>query len=393
MADPWLTIIGLGEDGLAGLSGASRDALAAAEVIFGGPRHLTLAAASLRGQAWPIPFDPAPLLACRGRRVVLLASGDPFWSGAGGVVADLLDRDEWTSHPALSSFQLAANAVGWRMEDVICLPLHARDFRTALARLHPGARLIVTLRHNAAPAELADWLTSMGFGETTLHVMERLGGPHQRIRTATAGAFGLTGITAPVLAALDIAGPPGLPQSPGLPDELFASDGQITKSPIRALTLAALAPRPGARLWDLGAGNGTISVEWCLAGGHASAVERNRGRAMNIQTNADAFGVASRLSVVAGANLDVLSALPRPDAVFVGGGGNDALFSALWAEIPPGTRLVANAVTLETEALLARWQAEKGGTFLRFEISHAVPLGTYRSWEADRPVTQWSVAR
>ena len=393
MTDPWVTIIGLGEDGLAGLPDASRKALSDAEFIFGGARHLALAGAGDRGRAWPLPFSIDPVLALRGARVVILASGDPFWQGVGALVAETLPPDEWASHPASSSPSRAANRLGWRLEAVQTLALHAAPLPRLRPHLTQGARLICTLRDGAAADEVAAYLTAQGFGASRLHILERLGGPMARQRDCTAAAYDLTGVSAPVLLAIEVAGTPGLPRAPGLPDDLFHSDGQITKSPIRALTISALSPRPGALLWDLGAGSGSVSVEFCLAGGRAVAVEQRADRAQNIRANAAAFGVEHGLAVVEGAALDALPGLPRPDAVFIGGGADAGLLAALWEAIPTGTRLVANAVTLETEALLVDWHGARGGALFRFDIAEAAPLGRMRGWSPSRPVVQWSVLR
>jgi precorrin-6B C5,15-methyltransferase / cobalt-precorrin-6B C5,C15-methyltransferase len=391
MADPWLTLIGIGEDGA--LSPAAHMALEAAEVVFGGPRHLALAGVGDRGRAWPVPFDAAPVLALRGRRVVVLASGDPFWHGAGGSLAPHLAAGEWVSHPAPSTFSLAANRLAWRMEEVLCLGLHAAPFARLVPLLHPGARIIATLRDGAAPAALAEWLTAQGWGESRLHVMEALGGPRERIRQATAAAFALADITAPVAIAIEAQGAQGLPRAPGLPDDFFAHDGQITKARIRAMTVATLAPRPGLHLWDLGAGSGSISVEFCLAGGRATAVEVRADRCANIRANAEGFGLAHRLRVVEGAAPQATEGLDAPDVVFIGGGCDAALLTHLWATLPPGTRLVVNAVTIGTEALLADWHARQGGELWRIELAQAAPLGRMQGWSPARPVVQWSVAR
>lgn len=395
---PWLSIIGIGEDGLPGLTPASRDALDAAEVVFGGARHLELARAGERGRPWPLPFAVEPVLALRGRRVAVLASGDPFWHGAGGSLAAHLAPGEWQVFPAPSTFSLAAARLGWRLEETQCIGLHAAPFARLRPHLAQGAQIVALLRDGVAVAELAAWLTDQGFGPATLHVMEALGGPRERIRSLSADGSVPRGITAPVSVAISARMAerpenPGLPRSPGLPDRAFAHDGQITKRRIRALTLAALAPRNGELLWDIGAGSGSVSVEWCLAGGRSFAIEQHPDRAANIRANAAAFGVDHRLAVIAGAAPDALATLPRPEAVFIGGGGNEALLHALWLATPPGTRLVANAVTLETEALLALWHGAKGGELIRIELAEATPLGRMRGWTAWRPVVQWSVTR
>ena len=388
---PWLTLIGIGEDGLNGLTGASRDALDAAEIVFGGPRHLALAGVGARGRAWPVPFSTAPVLAARGRQVAVLASNDPFWFGAGGALVPDLAIGEWRSYPAPSTFALAANRLGWRLEETRCLGLHAAPYARLIADLAPGARLICTLRDGAAAGELAAWLVAQGFGGSRLWLLEALGGPRERVRQAQADAFDLTDIKAPVALAILAQGGPGLARVAGLPDAAFAHDGQITKAPVRALTLAALAPRPGQRLWDIGAGSGSISVEWCLAGGVATAIEARADRVANIRANIQGFGISHRMTVIEGSAPAALVGLAPPDAVFIGGGGNEALLGALWALLPKGVRLVANAVTLETESLLVAWQAQKGGHLMRIELAEAGPLGRMRGWVAGRPVVQWSV--
>ena len=416
MSEPWLSIIGIGEDGLSGLPRASRAALDAAAQVWGAPRHLALADVGARGREWPVPFSLDGLLAARRGPTAMLVSGDPFWHGAGGSVAAHLNPEEWRAFPAPGVFSLAAARLGWRIEDTLCLGLHAAPFARLRPELAAGRQVICTMRDINAPAELAAWLTAQGFGASAFWVLERLGGPMERIRRTTAESLAAdlaalakdttsgndrapgpdpsvsARIAAPVAVAIETAGGPGLPRSPGLPEALFAHDGQITKSPVRALTLAALAPRTGELLWDLGAGSGSVSVEWCLAGGRAVAVERRADRAATIRANATSFGVDHRLTVIQ-ADHAALPDLPAPAAVFVGGGLNAALFKALWGRLAPGTRLVVNAVTLETETLLAQLCAAHGGELLRIDLARAAPLGTMTGWQPARPVVQWSVTR
>lgn len=388
MSEPWLSIIGLGEDGPAGLSDASRDAVAKAEVVFGAPRHLALMALGARGQAWPVPFDLAPLLALRGRRVAMLVSGDPFWFGAGGSVAAHLRPDDWVAHPVAGVFSLLAARMGWRLEEVLCLGLHAAPFARLRPVLARGVRVICTLRDAQAVAELSLWLAANGFAAAQVTVAEALGGPRERLRQGA----DWPDIAAPVAVAIDGAALPataGLPRANGLPDALFQHDGQITKAAIRAITLSGLAPRPGELLWDIGAGSGSVSVEWALAGGRAICIEARGDRAANIRANAASFGLAHRIEVREGRAPACLGDLPLPDAVFVGGGGDGALYAALWALLPPGTRIVANGVTLEAESQLAQLHASHGGTLLRLDLAEAGTLGRFRDWQAARPVVQW----
>lgn len=390
----WLTIVGLGEDGLAGLPEASRKALLDAEKIFGGPRHLELVQAGDRGQAWPVPFSTAPVLAMRGRQVVVLASGDPFWHGAGGSLMRDLNADEWISHPVPSCFALAANHLGWKLEEVLCLGLHAAPYEKLRPLLGRGTRVICTLRDEKAPAELAQWLVANGQPDAQLHLMERLGGARERLHHCAARDWDLALGGAPVLMAIETMRP-GLPQASGLADEHFASDGQITKRPIRALTLSALAPRPGELLWDIGGGSGSISVEWCLAARSARAItfEPRPERLDNIRTNVEGFGLGHRMAAVHGKAPEVLTGYELPDCVFIGGGGSQALLDHLWMILPEGTRIVANGVTLETETLLMQAHAQHGGHLLKAEIAEAGPLGSMRDWRRARPVIQWSVTR
>lgn len=393
LADPWLTIIGIGEDGLAGLSEASRKALANAETVFGGERHLALADVGSRGRAWPVPFDPSVVLSCRDRPTVVLASGDPFWHGAGSSLAEKLGSDEWIAHPAPSTFSLAAARLGWRLEATVCLGLHAAPFERLVPHLVQDARIICLVRDAAAVGELTKWLTERGWGASLLWTLEALGGPREYIDQHRADVFSEEIAANLVAVAVLAIGGQGIPRSSGLPDDLFIHDGQITKRPVRALALSALAPRRGERLWDIGAGSGSISVEWALCGGTAAAIEAREDRAANIRSNAESFGLAHRITVITGSAPQSLAALEPPDAVFIGGGLGLAMFDAIWSRLAPGTRLVAHAVTLETEALLGELHQRHGGELMRVDIAHAAPLGRYRSWETARPVVQWSTVR
>lgn len=391
MGDPWLTIIGMPDDTASALPPASRDAIAQADLIFGGPRHLELVNAGDEGRPWPVPFSIEPVLAAKGKRCVVLASGDPFWFGAGGSLSSHLSHGEWIVLPAPSTFQLVAGRLGWRMEGLTCHGLHAAPFERLRSALSPQGRMICLVRDGDGPAKLASWLMTQGAGAAALHVCERMGGPHQRVRHTTAAGFDVENIAAPVAVAIELPAGVGLSRASGLPDDSFAHDGQITKRPVRALTLSALAPRAGETLWDIGAGSGSISVEWCLAGGHATAFEIKPERVINIVRNTEDFGLGHLMTVVEGLSSEAITTQTLPDAVFIGGGGTAALFEQLFAILPKGTRLVANGVTLETETLLANLHVEKGGSLLRIELAQAQPLGSMRGWQPARPVVQWSV--
>ncbi len=397
MADtPWLTVLGLGEDGLDGLSPATRQVLEQAEVIMGPPRHLALIPQSKAERIeWPVPFsDGLPILnGLRGRKTVVLASGDPFWFGAGSVIARNFDASEWTALPGQSTFSLAAARLGWPLEGTQTFGLHAAPLTRLRPYLAPGLRAILLLRNGAAVAELAQYLTETGFADTRLHVMEALGGPRERSRSLTLTEALLGGFDHPVCVALDVAGHgSAFPKASGKPDEIFETDGQITKRPIRALSLSALAPQRGEHLWDIGGGTGSISIEWLMCDPTLSAttIEPCKDRADRIRRNAVALG-QDRLDVVHGTAPDSLTSLPKPDAVFIGGGLSTALLEWISETLPAGTRLVANAVTLESEALLAQWHEKLGGELLRIELAQASALGPRRGWKSSYPVVQWSV--
>lgn len=389
MADAWLSIIGIHPSGLEALSAAARRDLDAASVVFGSPRHLALANVGARGQPWPVPFSAAPVLQLRGQaRVAVLVSGDPFHFGAGTSLARHLVPGEWRNHPQPSTFSWIAGTLGWPQEQTHCLGLHARSFEHLTPLLAPGQRFICLLRDGPAARELAAWLQQQGWGESPMWLVSQAGSEAQAVREGRAQELADAQVQAPVAAAFEARGGNGFVQVPGRSIESFAHDGQISKSPVRAMTLAALAPRRGERLWDLGAGSGSVSVEWCLAGGTAVCVEQHAARAANIAQNAARHAV--ELQVLQGESLALLPQLgPAPQAVFVGGGFGRALFEALCAQLPSPWRLVVNAVALETQALLMELHRSHGGQLLQLQWSEAVPLGGMRSWQAARPVVQW----
>jgi len=398
MADPWLTIVGIGEDGPDGLGAAARAALAEAEIVFGGARHLALAAALCAGEprAWPSPFAAAveAVLAARGRRVCVLASGDPFHYGVGATLARHVDPAQMRVIPHPSAFSLAAARLGWPLADIACLSLHGRPLDLVRPHLHPAARILALTSDEHGPAALARLLDETGFGRSIVTVLEALGGPRERVRSQMAAQFALADIDPLNICAVTVVPLPGariLPLTPGRDDGLFEHDGQITKREVRALTLAALAPLRHELLWDIGAGSGAIGIEWMLADPslRAIAIEPDPERAARIRRNADSFGVPG-LDVVEGAAPGALGGLAAPHAVFVGGGGSDpGVMEAAMAALRPGGRLVANAVTLEMERLLFALQAERGGALVQLAVSRAAPLGTMTGWHPARPIVQW----
>ena len=394
----WLAIVGIGEDGIAGLGVRARDLIGRAEIVFGGRRHLALAANLVSGaaRAWPSPFDGAvdAVVACRGKRVCVLASGDPFQYGIGPLLASRIPPAEMDVVPAASAFSLAAARLGWSLPDTTLVSLHGRAIDLIRPHLHAGARILALTSDGAAPGEIARLLTSLGFGGSAMTLLEALGGPRERIRRTSAATFALDGVDPLNLVAIEVAAAPDariIPLSAGVADDLFEHDGQITKREIRALTLSSLAPRPGECLWDIGAGSGSVAIEWMLA--HPSlkaiAIEARAERAERIRRNRAALGVPG-LDVVEGAAPQALAGLARPDAVFIGGGAGDpGVLDAAIAALPPAGRLVVNAVTLETEAVLLARHASIGGDLTRILIERASPVGSLTAWRPAMPILQW----
>lgn len=393
---PWLTFVGWGESGTSGLTAASQTALEQASTVFGARRHLDLLPEiSADVIEWPVPFnDGIPLLLeQRGQRVVMLVSGDPFWFGAGTSLSKYLQPNEWTAIPSPSTFSLAASALGWPLERTTCLGLHAAPLTRIRPYLQARQKLLVLLRDGAGANDLAALIAQWGFAESTLHLLESLGGERQRIRAVIAGSPLPEDIDHPVAVGIEVAGVgPAMPRTAGLPDSFFDHDGQITKQTVRAMTLSALAPAPGEFLWDIGTGSGSIAIEWLLAhpDNRAMSFEASAERAITARRNADNLGV-DWLDVIEGRAPEVLEGQPFPDAVFIGGGLTQALLETLWQRLPEGTRLVANAVTLESEALLVQWQGSKGGELQRIALSSAGAIGSRRGWKAQYPIVQWRV--
>jgi precorrin-6Y C5,15-methyltransferase (decarboxylating) len=398
-AQKWLAIVGIGEDGAAGLSDEAKRLIGDAKIVFGGRRHLALAETLIKGEGrvWPTPFDAAmrDVVALRGKKVCVLASGDPFFHGVGATLARHVPAEEMIVVPAPSAFSLAAARLGWALQDVETVSLHGRAIDLIRPLLQPKRRVLALTSDGDGPNAVAALLTSLGFGASKLTVLEALGGPDERIRTTTAQAFDLKDVNQLNVLALELESDREarvLPLTSGRADDLFEHDGQITKREVRAVTLAALDPRRGELLWDIGAGSGSISIEWMLADPamRAVAIEANAERAARIRRNATAFGVPD-LTVIEGAAPNALAGLPAPDAIFVGGGGtDDGVMDAAVAALPSRGRLVANAVTLEMEALLLAQHAALGGELMRIAISRETAIGSMTGWRPAMPVTQWN---
>lgn len=397
-ARPWLSIVGIGEDGLAGLGEAARQAISQAKIVLGGTRHLELASAAITGQAraWPQPFDAAMagVLALRGEKVCVLASGDPFFFGVGVTLSRHVATSELIVYPAPSAFSLAASRLGWALQDIDTVSLHGRSLDLIRPLLHPGRKVLALTSDAQGPAALAQLLTELGFGLSRLTVLEALGGKSQKIRSTLASGFALKDIDPLNLVALEVKGEPQariLPLGFGLADDLFEHDGQITKREIRAMTLSALSPRRGELLWDIGAGSGSIGIEWMLTHPSLSAIgiEQHGERAARARRNAASFGVPG-LQIIEGQAPQALAGLPAPDAIFIGGGGSgDGVLNAALLGLKTGGRLVANAVTLEMEQVLLDAHARLGGTLTRIAVDRAEPVGRMTGWRPAMPVTQW----
>jgi precorrin-6Y C5,15-methyltransferase (decarboxylating) len=395
----WLSIVGIGEDGVKGLGDRAKAAITGASVVFGGKRHLELAAPLIEGEArpWPTPFDAAmrDVVALRGRRVCVLASGDPFFYGVGVTLSRHIGSDEFAAYPSPSAFSLAASRLGWALQDIETVSLHGHPIDLIRPLLHPGRRIIALTSDEKGPAELAMLLTENGFGQSGMTALEALGGVAERVRVCKAAEFALQDINVLNVVAVEViasADARVLPHGFGLDDALFEHDGQITKREIRALTLSALSPRRGELLWDIGAGSGSIGIEWMLADPSmkAIAIEAHPERAARIRRNASRFGVPE-LILAEGEAPAALAGLPQPDTIFIGGGGSEpGVFDAAVAALKPGGRMVANAVTLEMEAVLLAAQAKLGGNLIRMEVSRAAPVGAMQGWKPAMPVTQWT---
>ena len=399
MADRWLTIVGIGEDGLDGLTDLTKSLIANAEVVFGGERHLRLVRnmnlAEQRRWQSPIETSIEEVARLRGRkRVCVLASGDPFHYGIGATLARRIPAAEMLVVTSPSSFSLTAARMGWPLQDVTTLSLHGRPIELVLPHLHPGRKILALTSDETEPARISGLLTGAGFGRSAVTVLDALGGPHEKVRTTLAQSFDIENISPLNVLAIDILADENariVPLTPGLPDDWFGHDGQITKREIRALTLSALAPRRGEMLWDIGAGSGSVGIEWMLSDPSLSAIaiEADPVRSARIADNAALMGVPG-LTIRVGRAPQVLEKLEQPDAIFIGGGGTeDGVVDAAIAALKPGGRLVANAVTLEMEALLALLHQQMGGSLARIQVARAEPLGTMSGWRPAMPVTQW----
>ena len=396
---PWLSVVGIGEDGLAGLTPAARTLVDTAEVLIGGERHLAMAAApgAADGReriAWPTPLSRlvARIPEMRGRRVCVLATGDPMSFGIGTTLARHVAPEEMTILPGVSAFTLAAARLAWPLDRTACLTLHGRPVDLLARHAAPGARLLILAHDSSTAPAVRDWLVAHGFGGSRMVALAHMGGPREERTQAPARVFEAAVPDFHTLAVECVAGPAAIwfPRT-GLPDDAFQHDGKLTKREIRAAALARLMPHAGALLIDVGAGCGSIAIEWMRAESHAHA--------MALEPDAERRALAARSAAALGVPLldlrdarapEGLAGLPAADALFIGGGVSAPTIAASIAALKSGGRLVAHAVTLESEARLIAAYGEHGGELVRIAVARAEPIGGFSAWRPAMPVTQWS---
>jgi len=409
--EKWLSIVGIGEDGLEGLNQVGRSLLSQASVIVGGERHLAMLPPenALEKLVWRTPIHDSvnEIIRRRGQRVCVLASGDPMWYGIGVTLTRHIPMTEITIIPSVSTLSLACSRLGWSLTEVETVSLCGRPPALLNAWVYPGAKLLVLSESGQTPAIVAEILTQQGFGDSLMVVLEHLGGKRERLIEGTAASWNAKDIAKDIADLNAIAincrrNPVSsrnrvslIGRLPGLPDTAYHHDGQLTKREVRAITLTALAPNPGQLLWDVGAGCGSIGIEWmrCDRRCRSIAIEHHPSRLQYIADNASALGTPD-LQIVAGIAPAALKDLAQPDAIFIGGGITvPELFETCWSALRSGGRLVANAVTVESELILFQWHSQLGGELTRIGIQRAEPVGKFLGWKAMAPITQWTVQK
>ena len=394
----WLNIVGIGEDGMDGLTPVTRATVEQADVVIGGERHHGLTP-NLKAEriAWPSPFDALidTIRTHRGKKVVVLATGDPLWYSVGPKIAKSFEAEEVVFHPQLSAFQWLAVRMGWSLADLETLTIHGRPVQQMIPFIRPNARLLLLTTGAQTPSEVAEILTARGYGASRITVFGALGGDREARFDGIASEWKHVVPDFNSMAVECIAGE-GAQVLPlmGLPDDAFASDGTMTKQEVRAITLAKLMPMRGAVLWDVGCGSGSVAIEWMRGARDAVAfgVEPRADRIALATQNSLALG-APRLTVIEGRAPESLVGLPKPDAVFVGGGLTQETFQIAWDALSSHGRFVANAVTLETEAVLRDLHLKFGGQLIRLAVERAEPVGRLTGWRPAMTVTQWSIVK
>jgi precorrin-6Y C5,15-methyltransferase (decarboxylating) len=394
----WLTILGIGADGVEGLSANARSALAGAECVIGGRRHLESLDERISGERlpWPQPFSDAVgwVRQRQGRRVVVLASGDPFEYGVATQLTESFSMQEMLCIPSPSAFSLACSRLGWTRQKTKTLSFCGRPIAPLVRALQPGQRILALSADAATPAEVAQCLRDRGFGGSLFYVLECIGGAQERITRTVAADFGDLNVLPLNVIGIEVQADSGakiIPLACGLDDTLFEHDGQITKREIRAITLSALTPRAGELLWDVGCGSGSVAIEWLMRHDEnkAIAIEAKKERAQRAARNALALGTPD-LVVIEGEAPQAFANLPTPDAIFIGGGAHvSGLIEKAWQALRPGGRLVANAVVIETEVALVEAQRKLGGLLSRLSIERLDSIGRFHSFRPAMTVTQW----
>jgi precorrin-6B C5,15-methyltransferase / cobalt-precorrin-6B C5,C15-methyltransferase len=396
----WLSIIGIGESGFSGLSSLAREFIDQAELIVGGKRHLAWLDSSQTRMIWTSPIEESieSILTYRGTPVCILASGDPLCYGIGVTLLRYISIAEMTIIPAPSTFSLACAHLGWSLTEVETLSLCGRDPDFLAAILAPSSKLLVLSAGADTPQIVADLLTQLGYGDSQITVLEHLGGAQERLISGYARSFAQSDVAALNIIAIECRADPNttpLNRLPGLPDSAYHHDGQLTKREVRSITLAALAPLPGELLWDVGAGCGSIGIEWLRSHPQcrAIAIEQHAHRLQFISDNMAALGTP-HLQLVQGKAPAALADLPTPDAIFIGGGVTaPELLATCWTALRSGGRLVANAVTVESELQLLHWHQQVGGELTRIAIQRTQNIGGFLGWKPLIPVTQLVVVK
>ena len=408
-AEKWLSVVGIGEDGLSELSAAARSQIDRAEILVGGDRHLAMLKdailpddlrSQLRSQLiWTSPIEETiqKIISYRGKSVCVLASGDPLWFGIGTTLLKRIPIAEITIIPSPSTFSLICARLGWSMNEVETLSLCGRPDALLNAYIYPNAKLLILSSGKETPATMAKMLCDRNFTNSKITILEHLNGTKERIISSLVNQSRdfpeFADLNAIAVECIPDPEAQILSRMAGLPDEAYHHDGQLTKREVRAITLSALAPNAGELLWDVGAGCGSISIEWMRSHPRCQAIAIEKSRTHFIAENAIALGTPN-LKIIEGKAPESLQGLPTPDAIFIGGGATvKDLFETCWENLRSQGRLVANVVTLEGEQKLFQWQQKYGGTLTQISIKRAEPIGSFLGWQPMRPVTQWKIIK
>ena len=398
MNKPWITIIGINQDDISTLNKLALKALSESEIIIGADRHIKkFELYKKKIHKWPNPFEKliSDLKKNKGKKTVLLVSGNAFWFGLGTRIAIEFSREEWQCFQAPSSFSLACAEMGWNMENILFFGLHAKKYEVLRTYLAPKVKFIILLKNGESVKSLGNFFTKLGFGESDFTIFESLGHEEYKKTETIAKESNIKNIRHPACVAIDTKGyGEVIPKSSGKPDYFFQNDGQITKQYIRSITISALSPKPYEHLWDLGAGAGSVSIEWLLSDKTtvATAVEMDKKRVRLIKKNCTLMGI-SRLNILNNDINKVILKLKKPDVVFIGGGFNEKIFKKIWNFVPKNTRIIVNSVTIETESCITKLSNIYGGQLLKIELSNTKKIGKNNVWSNNYPIVQWKVIK